>query len=162
MIPAETFAMTEGASTESGLGVVDCEMFLAYLAGMTVAALAEAYGIPVTATNRTIKRLARGLLELTASPYERRIPPHLSRLRNESMLWVFRLALVAPEDVVNRIPQKLDGLKEFETIASDYLQLHTLLMYQSRRWEKPQQAGSVAPALGAIAAGSGTTAGHAR
>jgi hypothetical protein len=159
MIPAETFAMAEVAATDGDLGVVDCEMFLAYLAGFTTTALAEAYGMPITAANRTIKRLARGLLELTASPYDRRIPPHLSRLRNESTLWVFRLAVVAPEDVVARIRQRLDGLKGFEIIASDYLQLHALLMYQSRRWEKPRKTGSV---LGAIVTSPNNTPRHVR
>ena len=162
MISAEKFAVTEGAPAEGGLGVIDCEMFLAYLAGLTTTALAEAYGIPVTATNRTIKRMARGLLELTASPYDRRIPPHLSRLRNESTLWVFRLAVVAPDDVVSRIRKNLNGVKEFETIAGDYLQLHELLMYQSRRWDSPRITGSSASGINTIAAVSSNTAGHAR
>jgi len=120
-------------SPGDALGLVACEIFLAYLAGVPTTTLAARYCLSAPRVNRTIKRTAMALLELTGGHNERRMPPHLNRLRNEGTLWVFRLAMVMPERIAAMLPGELDESQEAEAVTV-YRHLYLSMMAQRQHW----------------------------
>jgi hypothetical protein len=120
-------------SPGDALGLVACEIFLAYLAGVPTTTLAARYRLSAPRVNRTIKRTATSLLELTGGHNERRMPPHLNRLRNEGTLWVFRLAMVMPERIATLLPSELDESQEAEAVTV-YRHLYLSMMAQRQHW----------------------------
>ena len=100
------------ACTETPLGLYSCRMFLTYLAGVPTTVLSGHYEEPAARVHRGIKRTAKHLLSAAGSEYEKKRPiAHLSRLRNEASLWLFRLALTVPRDVIIQLRCKDDGCK---------------------------------------------------
>lgn len=131
-------AIMKPACTESPLGLFACRMFMSYLAGVPTTVLSAHYEVPAARINRGIKRTAKHLLAAAGSEYEKKRPiVHLSRMRNEASLWLFRLALTVPRDVIIQLCCTDDGFAAAEN-ASEYLQtygqLRTLLLEHLQRW----------------------------
>lgn len=133
--PATTAKSCAIFGLESPLNAQACELFLSYLAGCPTTSLAARYSVPITRINRSIKRTVRELLHSTGSAYERQQRlAHLSRLRNEASLWVFRLAVVVPPDVAFNVASTLADSRQAEPAAQSYAHLHALFMEHLQRW----------------------------
>lgn len=120
-----------------------CRLFLRYLAGVPTTALADS-GMPISRVNRSIKRTAKHLLAAVGSEYEKKRPiAHLSRLRNESLLWVFRLALVLPEETAASLAYSGEGAEPGPEYADAYRHIIALFREQLQQLGR----GFAAPAL---------------
>lgn len=89
------------STSKSPVSLLACRMFLSYLAGDSTCRIAREHEISSSRVNRSIRRTATHLLKLAGSEYEKHHPlPGLNRFKNETSLWLFRLAIVAPVDTV--------------------------------------------------------------
>lgn len=135
------FAIMKPDCTESPLGLYSCRMFMSYLAGIPTTALSAHYEVPAARINRGIKRTAKHLLAAAGSEYEKKRPiVHLSRLRNESSLWIFRLAVAAPSDVALKLccaEAEIGSTEEAVEYAQAFGRLRALFMEHLQRWSAP-------------------------
>lgn len=134
-------AIMKPAGTESPLSLWPCQVFLCYLAGVPTTALSARYAVPAARINRGIKRTARLLLAAAGSEYEKNRPiVHLSRLRNESSLWIFRLAVAAPSDVALTLCCAKTGFGatgDAVEYTQAYGRLRALFLEHLQRWGAP-------------------------
>ncbi len=98
------------STSKSPVSLMACRMFISYLAGDSTCRIAREHAISSGRVNRSIRRTATHLLKLAGSEYEKHHPlPGLNRLKNETSLWLFRLAIVAPIDTVLALVCEGDG-----------------------------------------------------
>ena len=117
---------------EDALGQVACDLFLGYLAGLPTTVLAQHFNCPVSRINRMIRKTAASLLDNNGTVYERGMPSHLSRLRNESTLWAFRLAIAISDEVASDLRTEIwDDMEE--DVGEVYKSLLALVLAQRLR-----------------------------